>query len=266
MSWKQEEIEAHNFLTNLELKNIIFQDFGKHDSNTPDIKVLKNGKFIFNAEVKMNKAQSSQFVIEKFENKFKFSNKNKTENNEYKIKILEYLNTHFNKYENVSSSGIEVKCEKFIGYGHIISDFKSKSIRYIITRTKFSNFKIIHINNFKNFFDIKCILRNKKSGSSPISKNNIDGVSDYVLKKFNASSINIVDPKKFLFKSETKNLLGHYFNIENDQYFISKQKYNNFFRVNRTSKTNNPNVIFEIQLISHDKNDDIKLFLDDLNS
>ena len=63
MSWKKEEIEAHNFLTNLELKDIVFENFGKHDSNKPDIKVLKNGEFIFNVEVKMNKAQSHQLFL-----------------------------------------------------------------------------------------------------------------------------------------------------------------------------------------------------------
>ena len=31
----------------------VFEDFGKHDSNKPDIKVLKNGEFIFNVEVKI---------------------------------------------------------------------------------------------------------------------------------------------------------------------------------------------------------------------
>ena len=136
MSWKKEETDAYVFLKNLQLKDVIFEDFGKHDSSTPDIKVSKEGRFIFYIEVKMNKAQSSQFVVEKIENEFQFSDKNKTENNEYKIKILEYLNTHFNEYENVSSNGIEIKCEKDIGYGHIISDFKTKYISYIITRTK----------------------------------------------------------------------------------------------------------------------------------
>lgn len=265
MSWKKEEIDAYIFLKNLQLKDIIFEDLGKHDSNTPDIKVSKNSQFIFYIEVKMNKAQSSQFVVEKIENRFKFSDKNKTENNKYKIKILEYLNTNFNEYENVSSNGIEIKCDKDIGYGHIISDFKSKDISYIITRTKTSNFQIIHINNFKNFFNIRCILRNKRSGSSPVSKQCIDRVSDYVIKNFNALNINITDPKKFLFKSEARGLLGRYFNVDNQQYFIAKQKLNDSFRVNKTSKTNNPNVIFEIQFSNDNLNDDVKLFLRDLS-
>ena len=42
----------------------------------------------------MNKAQSSQFVIEKHESKFKFSELNKTENNKFKKDILNYLNNH----------------------------------------------------------------------------------------------------------------------------------------------------------------------------
>ena len=39
----------------------------------------------------MNKVQSSQFVIEKDESKFKFSELNKTDN-EFKKEILNYLN------------------------------------------------------------------------------------------------------------------------------------------------------------------------------
>ena len=72
MSWKKEEKDALIFLKNLHLKNIVFEGFGVHDSIIPDIKVLKKGKFAFYIEVKMNKAQSSQFVIEKLEKKFKF--------------------------------------------------------------------------------------------------------------------------------------------------------------------------------------------------
>ena len=77
MLWKKEETDAYVFLKNLQLKDIVFEDLGKHDSSTPDIKVSKEGRFIFYIEVKMNKAQSSQFVVEKIENEFQFSDKNK---------------------------------------------------------------------------------------------------------------------------------------------------------------------------------------------
>lgn len=268
MSWENEEIEAYAFLKSLGLNNIVFEACGKHNSNIPDIKVLKNGSFIFYIEVKMNMAQSSQFVIEKHESKFKFSELNKTENNEFKKEILNYLNNHFNTYKNVSSKGIEVKCDKVFSYGHINSDLEFKCIKYIITRAreKTSKFKIIHRDNFKNFFDIKCILRRKKSGSSPISKKNLDKVRNYVTENFNASIKNHEDTKNFLFQSEKSDLLGHYFNIDNEQYFISKKKYNNYFRVNRTSKTNNPNIIFDIQLINHIIDDDMKLLKNDLSA
>ena len=264
MSWKKEEKDACAFLKNLQLKDIIFKNFGQHDSSTPDIKVFKKDKFFFYIEVKMIKAQSSQFVIEKLQNEFKISDKNKTQSNHYKIKILEYLNTHFNEYENINSTGIEIRCNKNLGYGHIISDFKSKNIKYIMSKPRNQNFKIIHINNFKSFYDIKCILRTKKSGSSPVSKKCEDEVSNYLIKNFNAISINYTD-KKFLFKSSIPNLLGKYFRVNEEQYFIAKEKFNDFFRVNKTSKTNNPNVIFEIQLINNNINDNMKLFLKDLS-
>jgi len=47
MSWKKEEKDAYIFLKNLELKDIIFESLGQHDSNTPDIKVLKKDNFFF---------------------------------------------------------------------------------------------------------------------------------------------------------------------------------------------------------------------------
>lgn len=265
MSWKKEEIDAYNFLTNFELKDIIFEEFGQSNSNVPDIKVLKKGTFAFYVEVKKKDAQSSQFVIEKLDKKFKYSDQNKKEINQYKIKILEHLTDHFNDYNNISSSQIEVKCDKALGYEHIIADLKSKDIRYIMSREKNADFKIIHINNFKFFFDIKCILRNKKSGSHPVSKKNINSVSNYVIKNYDASNINIVDSKKFLFKSKFSGLLGSYFRLENEKYFISKEKIDGFFIVRKTGKTNNPNIIFKVQLINSHLNDDIKLFLKDLS-
>jgi len=152
-----------------------------------------------------------------------------------------------------------------LGYEHIISDFKSKDIRYILSREKNTSFKVIDINNFKKFFDIKCVLRRKPSGSSPVSKTKLEQVIFYLKRNFNAFSVNDTSSKKLLFKSNSNGLLGTYFRLENEKYFISKEKFEGFFRVTRTSKTNNLNVIFEIHLINYNLKDDMKSFLEDLS-
>ena len=72
--------------------------------------------------------------------------------------------------------------------------------------------------------------------------------------------------KKFLFKSKHSNLHGHYLDINEDRYFVAKNKIDGYFRVNKTSKTNNPNVIFALNLINITNNDDRDSFLSDLNT
>ena len=65
-------------------------------------------------------------------------------------------------------------------------------------------------------------------------------------------------------KSQAKNLPGKYFLLDDDKYFISKKKYGDFYRITKTSKTNNPNVIFVISMKDKNKKDNIDLLKKDL--
>ena len=130
------------------------------------------------------------------------------------------------------------------------------------------NFAFVYIEKYapsKQQLRTYLLKKYLKSGAATVSKKNINSVSNYVIKNYDASNINVVDSKKFLFKSKFSGLLGRYFRLENEKYFISKEKFDGFFIVRKTGKTNNPNIIFKVQLINSHLNDDMKLFLNDLS-
>ena len=265
MSWKSEEKEAFDHLKKLNLPNVAFEIHGQHNPNIPDIKVLKKNVFEFFIDVKMEDAQTSQFVVNIKHNRFEYSSLNKKENNCFKLKIVEHLNKNFDKYKSVKSKGIRINCDEDTGFGHIISDLRSKGIRYIITRKKNSDFKIICIDKLKSFFQIQGYLRRKKSGTTSVSEKDLHQVEKFLINKFDAFDICFTDTKKFLFKSKHSSLLGHYLDINEDRYFVAKNKIDGYFRLNKTSKTNNPNVIFALNLVNITNNDDRDSFLSDLN-
>ena len=124
--------------------------------------------------------------------------------------------------------------------------------------------KLFIIKNLVIFFLLRRFIEKKKSGSSPVSSKSIIDLKKYVKDEFNAVDVKFIKNKKFFFKSQAKNLLGKYFLLDDDKYFISKKKYGDLYRITKTSKTNNPNVIFVISMKDKNKKDNIDLLKKDL--
>ena len=124
--------------------------------------------------------------------------------------------------------------------------------------------KLFIIKNLVIFFLLRRFIEKKKSGSSPVSSKSIIDLKKYVKDEFNAVDVKFIKNKKFFFKRKAKNLLGKYFLLDDDKYFISKKKYGDLYRITKTSKTNNPNVIFVISMKDKNKKDNIDLLKKDL--
>lgn len=170
--WENFEDESAKYLEKmLKEYDVSVKKFGNADSTMPDIeiKLNKNSQKFF-IETKMPSSQTSQFVVEVNNNKFVYGSRNKFETNEFSENIIEILNKNFNYYKNVSQTGMIVPVPESVAFGWITSNMKNKNVEFIISVDDRDNKKIIPIDQFKEFFDIKTIFRRKKSGSTNISQ------------------------------------------------------------------------------------------------
>lgn len=239
--WENFELECLRFLRE-KYPNYVFSKKGGVNSTTSDIYVEKNGSPYF-IEVKMPNAQSGQFVVifDEESNTFKFSDKNKTQENAYTDEIIRYMNIEFEKFRNAGTKGEEILIDTKIFINWIIDNYKEKNVKYFITK-KDDKFILIPIDDFGKYFNVKAIYRVKKSGSSSVPMNKISIVQKYLTDMKIKNEIK--ENKLFV---NNYNNTPFYFNIENNDYYIP----NNTERskeVRKLSRTNNANVIFEISL------------------
>lgn len=253
--WENFENEITNYLKEiLQEYNVLVKQYGNSDSTIPDIEITfnKNGNKFY-IETKMPASQTSQFVVEIKNNKFVYGNKNRFDSNQYSDEIIKILNENFQLYKNVVQSGMYVPIPETIAFGWIVSNMRNKNVEFIASVDNDGNKKIFPLEQFNDFFNIKTILRRKKSGSQALAKIYYDDLEKNLYKKFKGY--------KYRLYSENGKL---FFNIplklsKNDCYIISdllpnKKKYflsnkgNNKYEVKITSSTNNPNIIFELSL------------------
>ena len=272
MAWKDSEDKTKIFLdkkisqwakNNPEFEKIHTNSKGGSDSTQPDIEIFKKNKIIFNIEIKEDNSQIGQFVIIPDNSSKKFVLGDIKGNKSRTAKINEYMNKNFDNYNKPTTAGLVLRCSDKIIYDCIKNFLEEKNNRYIACKIK-ETIKIIHYKKFSDFFSAKAIYRKKKSGSSPVSSKSIIDLKKYVKDEFNAVDVKFIKNKKFFFKSQAKNLLGKYFLLDDDKYFISKKKYGDLYRITKTSKTNNPNVIFVISMKDKNKKDNIDLLKKDL--
>ena len=271
MAWNDSEDKTKIFLdkkisqwakNNPEFEKIHTNSKGGSDSTQPDIEIFKKNKIIFNIEIKEDNSQIGQFVIIPDNSSKKFVLGDIKGNKSRTAKINEYMNKNFDNYNKPTTAGLVLRCSDKIIYDCIKNFLEEKNNRYIACKIK-DTIKIIYYKRFSDFFSAKAIYRKKPSGSSSIPKKSINNLEQYVKNQFNAADIEIKN-KKFYFKSQLSNLLGQYFFINDDKYFISKKKYDDLYRITKTSKTNNPNVIFVISMKDKNKKDNIDLLKKDL--
>lgn len=248
MGWKEFENECVNFL-NSKYGNF-FEHKGASDSTTSDI-LYKRGEVNFFVESKMSKAQSGQFVLipNEAEMKFEYSFRNKSLNNEYARKIIEYINEHYNEFKNAGTKGLSIDMDKSVFYNWIIHYYLEKGVKYIITRNKKGTFIVFRVEDIRRFFDVQANFREKKSGSSKIAEKNKEEIIAFFEEQsisFSFQGIDVVCEEEldgFLVQG-----LEHDYLLKGDE---------GLYKVRRLSNTRNSNVIFVLSLKDDIKETDI---------
>lgn len=260
--WKDFETLNVNYLKNkLNGLDIDIEKMGDADSTRPDIQiVLKNNFKKIYIEIKMPSSQTSQFVVEIEDNRFIYGKNNKFKSNEFSEKIINILNENFQYYKNVGQSGIEVPVPMLIAFEWIVSNMKNKNVDFIMSIDNHHNNVIIPVGKINDFFNVKTILRRKKSGSSPISKIYYDDFKmNFEKKLFNCSPIIFIKNNRLFVELNRKLLKNECYIksdlLENKSYYLSNVR-NNVYEVKLTSVTNNPNIIFVLSA----KNENIDSF------
>ena len=249
--WENFERDISDYVNDL-LRNydITVRKLGSSDSTIPDIEIVlnkSNKKFFI--ETKMPLSQTSQFVVEIKNGQFIYGSKNKFKSNKFSEEIIELLNNDFDFYKNVTQTGMVVPVPETIAVGWIASNMENKNVKFIISIDSSNNKKIIPLNEFDAFFNIKTILRRKKSGSQSIPKRFYDDFKRQIENRFTKYKIFSENNKLFISIPEDLSKKECYIesNLLNDgkKYFLS-QKDKNIYEVKLTSATNNPNIIFEL--------------------
>ena len=271
MPWKDFEKEASNFLkSKIKGKNIYIESLGGSDSTEKDIKIFKDNKLHTIIEVKEENAQMGQLVVILNQDKSKFVLSKKSIDFEEKLKIssdiLKYINNNFKKYRNPSQKGLKLKCNKDVSYNYLDKFNKIKKYNYFLSKNKNDEIKLVEVKNFKKYFDITPIIRRKKSGSSHLNIKDYKKVESYILKtigiKINKNHkgyfLTIPDLQRNNFKQKRERS----FVIGENEFYLSPKE--NIHYIKKCSKTNNPNIIFEIRFSNTKKDDDLNILLNSL--
>ncbi|MEG2232944.1 MAG: hypothetical protein RRY16_03165 [Bacilli bacterium] len=248
--WENFENEIVGYLDEI-LKDYDLEiiQYGNANSTMPDIEItLNNTKNSFFIETKMPLSQTSQFVVERENNKFKYGNNNKFKPNSFSDDILDILNNNYKMYKNVSQSSIIVSVPETIAFGWIISNMKNKNVEFIMSVDSNNKERIIPIESFKEFFNVKTIFRRKKSGSSSLPQKYYEDFETVFNQRFKDYKLIIEKSKFYVELNKDLQKSECYIDSEilvNKKYFLSKKE-NNLYEVKLTSSTNNLNIIFEL--------------------
>lgn len=258
--WEKFENDISKYINDaLKDYDVIVRQYGNADSTIPDIeiKLNKNNKSFF-IETKMPSSQTSQFVVEIKDNMFVYGKKNKFDSNHFSQEIIDVLNNNFDFYKNIAQSGMIVPVPDTIAFGWIASNMRNKNVEFITSVDSSGNKKIIPLDDFNKFFNIKTIFRRKKSGSQGIPKRYYNDFKEKLENRFGKFEC-VIKSNKLFVKIE-KDLSKSECYIESDllldgkKYFLSKKE-NYLYEVKLTSGTNNPNIIFELSLDSNNNED-----------
>lgn len=259
MSWLEFEKKCVYYLNNrFGNNNISFKNIGVHNSNMPDIVVLNNLNIEFCMEAKMPNAQSGQFVLLDDNTKFVYSEKNKSEINKFSEIIINYINDNYENYKNVTTKSIEIDLDSNIFNDWIINHYAKKNVKFIISIKPNGEYIIFPLIKFFKYFKIKSNFRIKTSGSRNISRAKINEFKTIFHENYGKSIIKEIS-NKFLLKTNQpipdKTKISDGLN----RYQLNKIDYG-YYEIRQLSNTNNPNVIFSIELIDLDNSDDFAYF------
>ena len=251
---EQFELRCYNYLKKFyKTKETDFYHVGGMDSTRSDIAVVKNGRIAFFIEVKDALAQSGQFVLLPDEDSevFVFSPHNHSDPNEMTDIIISYMNRNFHRFNNAGTAGQALEIDTSVFADWIIQHYKNKNVRYVISCGR--DFVIFPIRQFGKYFSILANYRIKKSGSGEPAKKDIPAVKQML--KYHYTSAKFTQEGKKLFVDISERVHKDRFVLGNYTYYLSEQGFGRC-EVRRLSNTYNMNVIFSIELIKpQDEND-----------
>lgn len=195
-------------------------------------------------------SQTSQFVVEIVNDQFIYGSKNHYPANGFSNQILDELNDHFSYYKNVSQVGLILPISPTIAFGWLISNMKNKNVEFIISIDFNNREKVIPVAQLEEFFNVKTILRRKKSGSSSLPRRYYENFMHKIASKFKENEYSLFESENRLYIETNLNLSREDLYIESEilndkKYYLSK-KAEGIYEVKLTSATNNPNIIFEL--------------------
>lgn len=242
MSWRAFEEECAAYLN--EKYGIKFELQGESDSTVSDI-LCRGKRKDFYIEAKMPSAQCGQFVLlpDLKNGVFKYSPKNKTNENEYTKMIVDFMDSNFHEFCDSGTAGVDINMSKSVFYNWIISYYKEKGAEFFITKDR-GEFLIFPIDRFHKYFDVTAKYREKKSGSSSLNNSNRSDF-EYAMGiagiDFRFSGLDIISDRY---------LDG--IKVNGDKYDYLLRENDSNYKVRKLSNTRNANVIFSIELIDYD--------------
>lgn len=259
--WKSFENNCVKYLNlNYGNERIKFIEMGKSNSTNSDISVEIDGVPKFLIEAKMPQAQSGQFVVLIDKDKFIFSPKNKTSEDDYSKSIIDYLNQNISIYRDVDTAGLKIDIPISYFSNWIKSYYKSKNVKYVITKFM-NNFIILPIEKYDLYFNISSNLRRKTSGSSDLPNCYINIFKKHLENNFEAPFEIIKNGKKFFLKTSV--CLDKYkVNLSGIDIYIGKDNEN--LIIKKLGKTKNPTIIFSVESIAGQTEEDLIEFKKDL--
>ncbi|MGL5964584.1 MAG: hypothetical protein ACRCZ2_09370 [Fusobacteriaceae bacterium] len=256
-NWEIFESNCTQYLNqNYGNERIRFIQLGKSDSTTADISVEIDGIQIFLIEVKMPKAQSGQFVVLFDENKFIFSPRNKTKEDDYTMFIINHINENINEYNNVGTTSLKINISSSYFSDWIKKYYQSKNVKYIITK-HLNDFIIFPLEKYDYYFNVNGNIRLKSSGSNNLPNSYIEDMKKYLEKSIGDDFEIKKEGKKTILETPI-DFPDSKIDISDITVYI--KKVSDYHIINKLGKTKNPTIVFSIQLTKTQTIDDLNDF------
>ncbi len=262
--WKQLELNCFEYLKQTYGKLAEFKHYGDSNATVADILVSKLNQDFY-IEVKSPQAQCGQFVLNIDQNNcvFEYSLHNKTNYYDSTKAIIDYMNNHFDNFQQVSTAPLKIDLDKSIFYDWVRTYYHDKNVAYFMTKQ--NNFLIIPIANLESYFDIHAYYRVKKSGSSSPNKSNINEIRNILADYQIDYDLNVQENGVYLITES--NVVNQKLKGTTNTYLLKKSELNNQYLIRKLSNTYHANVIFSIKLKQSDQNEnDLRTFLNHLKN
>lgn len=253
--WEKFELECCDYLNReMEEHGLCFRKKGGSNSYEGDIEVLRQADElpIGKIETKLCPAQSGQFSISEQDSGYVFSEKNVWPDSLFTEKIIRFINEHFEEFQEVKQKGIPLLCNQKWLTEWVKEHYRRKSTDYIMTSHTLHSYKrIFPIDQIDDMFQVRAVVRRKKSGSRHLPKKEREKAkSDLHLhsqKELFAFKEFISEESKTYTYIESKNPLKTKQLSFGEGYYLSKDKHSEKYYIKKKSGTNNINVVFSLK-------------------